>query len=588
MNSALPLKELGPMEPLQDLASIKEPPISPLRVGLLVDEPSASKYVLDFVIWAQANQNIVSVTHLIVHAPGPVPHTDVGSFRRLLTRMKRDGVRAAVVHSLVSLSYKFLVRSEQLLLRRNGRHANHLEKFDLSRLVPNAIRILPKVSKSGFVYRFSLAEVEKVKKLELDLLLRCGSGILRGEILEAARLGIISFHHADNRINRGGPPGFWEVYNRQGTTGFTIQQLTEELDGGNVLMRGHFATQSYYLLNQAALFEKSNYYLKLLVKKIACLGVLPEALGNTPYSKALFRLPRLNHAVLYLLKTGYYLIVKAIRKTFHIEYRWNVAYTRCDWRNAVLLRGRKLKALPFHFLADPFIATKDGRDFCFVEDYDYLKRRGSIVVYELSIDGDVRAGTALEESFHLSFPFLFEYNGEIYMSPETAEKREIRIYKSMEFPLKWKLEKVAMSNVSAADTMFFKQDGKWWMFTNIDSTETGDYCCELSIFSSDSPFGVWRPHALNPVIVDAGRARNGGLIGREGNFFRVSQAQGFDKYGKSCSINKICQLTDSNYEESCVAEITPTFNVDVVGAHHMHSNGSITVFDFATFSRVKQ
>ncbi len=49
-----------------------------------------------------------------------------------------------------------------------------------------------------------------MKDLNCDVLIRCGKGILRGDILYAARHGILSFHHADNRINRGGPPGFWE------------------------------------------------------------------------------------------------------------------------------------------------------------------------------------------------------------------------------------------------------------------------------------------------------------------------------------------------------------------------------------------
>src|SRR5438093_1187012 len=82
------------------------------------------------------------------------------------------------------------------------------------------------IAKSGFVYRFSGEDIDKVKSLNLDLLIRYGSGILNGEILNSTKFGIISFHHADNRINRGGPVGFWEVYSKQDTTGFIIQQLT--------------------------------------------------------------------------------------------------------------------------------------------------------------------------------------------------------------------------------------------------------------------------------------------------------------------------------------------------------------------------
>src|SRR5262249_31526783 len=156
------------------------------------------------------------------------------------------------------MMFRIILKIERFLLNRAERHRDHLDEFDLSKIIPSQIVISPIVSKSGFVYRFAADDIETLKSLNLDLMIRCGGGIFRGDILKAAKLGIISFHHADNRINRGVPAGFWEVYFRQDTTGFTIQRLTEELDGGDVLMRGHVQTQYYYMLNQAALYDKSS------------------------------------------------------------------------------------------------------------------------------------------------------------------------------------------------------------------------------------------------------------------------------------------------------------------------------------------
>ena len=73
----------------------------------------------------------------------------------------------------------------------------------------------PLVSKSGLVFRYRDEDIRAIRHLNFDLLLHFGSGILRGDILIAARFGILSFHHADNKINRGQPAGFWEVYFRQ-------------------------------------------------------------------------------------------------------------------------------------------------------------------------------------------------------------------------------------------------------------------------------------------------------------------------------------------------------------------------------------
>ena len=241
----------------------------------------------------------------------------------------------------------------------------------------------------------------------------------------------------------------------------------------------------------------------------------------------------------------------------------------------------KLENPPRQYLADPFVISRDGRDFCFVENFDYDRNKGNIAVYEITETGSTRIGTALDEKFHLSFPFIFEYRGGMFMCPETSENGDIRIYRCVEFPLRWKLEKIVMKGLSAADTMFLEHGGRWWMFTNIDVTGCGDHCSELFIFSSDSPFGDdWVSHSCNPVVVDASRARNGGFVRDGDTLYRISQRQGFSFYGKEAAINEIVELTDSTYVESPICSITPTFADDVLGTHHFHSNGNVTVFDF--------
>ena len=451
-----------------------------------------------------------------------------------------------------------------------------------------SIVINPKVSKSGFVYRFDPTDVERVKALDLELFVRFGTGILRGDILGASRLGIISFHHADNRVNRGGPAAFWEVYQQEDTTGFTLQRLIDELDGGEVLLRGNFWTRGYYLLNRADLLEKSSHDLKFLVDKIARAGRIPDAIRDTPYSNRLFRRPRAHEALIYLANQFWRRTKRIYRKMNGISPRWGVAYVRSGWPEAVLWRGVKLETPPLHFLADPFVITRDGHDYCFVEDYDYTKRRGDITVYDITNDDGVRVGTALEENFHLSFPFLFEYDNQLFMCPETNQENDIKVYRCVEFPLKWTLERVIMRELSAADTMLFEKDGKWWMLTNIDPVKIGDHCAELFIFSSDSPLSEdWKPHPLNPILIDASRARNAGLLMDGDKYFRVSQGQGYDMYGKRSLINEIIELSDSTYVEACAGEITPTFSKGLTGTHHLHSNGKVTAFDFVGPSKIK-
>ena len=73
------------------------------------------------------------------------------------------------------------------------------------------------------------------------------------------------------------------------------------------------------------------------------------------------------------------------------------------------------------------------------------------------------------------------------MVPETSENNDIRIYESLEFPNRWKLNQVVMTDVFVVDSMIFRQKNKWWLFTNINPDGASDACSELYIFSSDDP-----------------------------------------------------------------------------------------------------
>jgi hypothetical protein len=556
-----------------------------LHIGLIVDSVNVSQYVYDFARWALSHQNI-TVTPIILNVrPLTEPTSKYADFpERTIRRANQGGLYPAISN----LAFSILESYERKKIKRDKYHYDHVRKFALSSLGRETLTINPIIpgSESEDVYRFDTRDIQKIKDLNLDLFLSYECWNLSSEILSVSKLGLIRLRHGDDRKTRGGPVGFWEVYFQQDTTGFTIRRLTEDRNAGEVLMRGRFATRHYYLLNQAFIFRKSNYYLKLVIEKIST-GQPLDSLPKFPYSQKLFCAPTIREIGVYAAKRFFISLMKRLRRLLKIENRWNVAFVHRDWRDAEFCRATKLKRRPFHSLADPFVISRNGRNYCFVEDLDHLKGRGTIAVYELR-DGDSKfVGTVLDEEFHLSFPYLFEFRGELYMCPESSANKDIRIYKCMEFPLQWKLEKIVMKNISAADTMFFEKDGNWWMVTNIDPAGIGDHCSELFLFSASSPFDdEWKSHPDNPVVVDASCARNAGCFVDNGQYFRFSQGQGFEFYGKRLLINEIVELTSANYRESCLSVLTPSFGDGVIGIHHMHSNGRITVFDFAVRSRI--
>ncbi len=545
-----------------------------LKVGLIVDSDEASKYTLELATWAKMQPEL-EISHLILQN---IPRASGGSLSRLRSSLRKNGPRHIVRNRLFNLIAKFETR----LLRSNPHHGDHMSGHDLVQHVSGRIEVTPEVSKSGFVFRYGDSDLEKIRSEKFDCLIRCGSGILRGGILTAAKHGILSFHHADSRVNRGSPPAFWEVHLQQSSTGFVVQQLTEELDGGNVLVSGSFPTQYFYLKNQAQLFAKANVYLKKLLLDVARNGKLPLQRQKQPYYNPLYKLPGTWTQLRYAATLVSRIITKQIEKRITKKsMQWSVAFAPGSWTDLVYWRATVIPDPPNHFLADPFVYTDKSGSYCFVEDFDNTISRAHIAVYRLGRKSSERLGEALIEPFHLSFPYIFEYDGKLYMTPEACESRSVRLYECKAFPLQWELKNILLQDVSAVDPMLFEYNGTWWMLINIDPSNTGEHCSELQIFHADSPLSTdWIPHPMNPVIVDSNRARNGGLLKDGDDLYRVSQRQGFDLYGEGAAVNRIVELTKTTYREEIVTNIDANFFPHARGTHHLHSNGQVTVFDF--------
>jgi hypothetical protein len=542
-----------------------------LRIGLLQHSAYASQYVRDLIIWA-AQQDDLEVTHLIIY-PQPEESRLMG-WRRKLAQHKLGGLRIVVLRCIQMV--------EQAVLRAyyGGKYRDHSSQFPVDHLVAHTLHIRPTISKSGYVYRFAADEVERVRAAGCDVLIRGGLGILRGEILEASTFGILSFHHGDNRVNRGGPAGFWESYLEWPATGFIIQRLTSELDGGEVLVRGSYATKWFYLFNQAALLASSNLHLQDLLKRLARERRLPPAEEPAPYSARLFRTPSVGVCVAYTARVVGRCIRKAVLAVIPYRERWSVSYTFTDWRRAAFWRATTPKPPPGRFVADPFVWEHQGKTYCLVEDYSFRDKIGRISAFQIDKQGATQPEVVLAEPFHLSFPYLFEFNGTIYMCPECYASGEIRLYRSIEFPHQWEFVKAIMKDVSASDTMLFEKGDRWWMLTNLERAGRGDFRSELYLFSAPSPLSEsWAPHPANPVKIDPAGGRNAGLLRDGDKLYRAGQVQGFDQYGVGIRLFEICALSPEDYQERLIGEIRPGFRKGLSGTHHLSSTGAVTVVD---------
>ena len=419
--------------------------------------------------------------------------------------------------------------------------------------------------------------------LQLDLLVCCDGAPCDERLRRAARLGAIGIDYRRDRIAGSAPIGFWETYHRARKTGFAIVRLGGPGEVGQVLVEGAFRTKYAFLLNQAHLFCKAHAQLRRLLDDVAATRSLPAARDPVPYSGRCLAPPGSLHALSYASKLAGRLAKRGLRRMLGIRHKWTLSVTRSGWRNAALWRGVPVAAPAGHFWADPFLRVHGGRLYCFVEDYVYATNRAHISVLEIT-QTDVKClGVALRECFHLSFPFLFEFKGHLYMSPETSESNQIRIYKCDEFPLRWSLDSVAIDGISAADSMFFEHRGRWWLLTSIDRSGLNDHCSELCLFHAPDPLGgAWTPHPMNPLYIDTDLGRNAGLIVDKGRIYRAAQRQGFDQYGEGLALYEITELDETTYSERKVTDIRHDYLQRSLGSHHISSDGDVTVVDFKT------
>jgi len=132
-------------------------------------------------------------------------------------------------------------------------------------------------------------------------------------------------------------------------------------------------------------------------------------------------------------------------------------------------------------------AERDSMWYMFFEIFNRSTRRGVIGV-ATSPDGCIwkYGGVVLDEAFHLSYPYAFEYDGSVYMIPESGGAKAVLLYRAVNFRCSG-LWLIHSSKPALVDNSIFQWDGRWWMF----ATESGvpSTALRLRLFTAESLFG---------------------------------------------------------------------------------------------------
>jgi len=209
------------------------------------------------------------------------------------------------------------------------------------------------------------------------------------------------------------------------------------------------------------------------------------------------------------------------------------------------------------FYADPFLFEFEGKAWLFFEDFRYEEGRAVISCCELNGNGEPQAPfEVLRLPFHLSYPFVFENEGEIYMIPESRSNRTVSLYRAVNFPHEWTLDIELFTDVHMVDTTLHREDDTWWMFVGVSNGKYSN-SDELCIYFADKLHGPWTPHPQNPVVSDVRRARPAGRLFKENSrWIRPSQNCG-PAYGYGLVFSEIELLTREAYRERVIGFLEP-------------------------------
>ncbi len=436
-----------------------------------------------------------------------------------------------------------------------------------------------------------------VQAYDLDVVLDLTSGGSSSEcdagpgagnaVTNWARFGVWRLAAGDTAPYLDGPPLFWEIFDRNPVSTMTLRVQRPGAEHPHTIYRSHSATNFnslYY--NRNATYWKASEFLRRRLAELHRDGwndVPSEALTCAPAAKAR-SVPGNFDMLRFLARWTVDALNYEFRKEFFKEH-WFIAYRRAvsgqlpheSSGDFTVIRPPRDRSY-----ADPFIFAKDGRNFIFFEDYRFASDKALISCVEL--DGNGRAGApqpVLEAKYHLSYPNVFEWQGDVFMLPESLGNRTIELYRAVEFPYRWQRERVLIDNISAVDPTIIHHDGKFWLFAGgiVERASTND---ELFLYFSESLFGPWTSHPRNPIISDVRRARPAGQIFvHNGQLIRPGQDCSV-RYGHSVGLYRIDALSKTEYRETPVGRLLPDWHRGNLGTHTFNQNSAFQVVDGRT------
>lgn len=214
-------------------------------------------------------------------------------------------------------------------------------------------------------------------------------------------------------------------------------------------------------------------------------------------------------------------------------------------KNPVLTAG-DVTDIEADFVADPFFVHYRDDFFMFFEVLNKDTKQGDIGMAR-STDGLnwKYEKIVLDESFHMSYPYVFEWEGIFYMIPQT-DSASVRLYKAENFPYNWSFVKNLLEGQQYLDSSIVFYDNMWWLFSGTGSGKD----TVLRLYFAEALTGPWHEHPSSPIVKnDNDISRPGGRVVVFGNRI-IRYAQDDDPYyGNQVWAIEVTMLTTTTYAE---------------------------------------
>lgn len=276
---------------------------------------------------------------------------------------------------------------------------------------------------------------------------------------------------------------------------------------------------------------------------------------------------------------------KLNKALFRKDVTFTVALFATDELSLDLFDGQNLilkyplkglwKPKPLRFQADSFLFVNDDELFLFYEVQHWDDPGFIVMTKTKDLKNWSQPQTVLTESFHLSFPYVFEDHGMVYMIPESQESDSVRLYKANHDLTSFTFVRTLLSqkrdswiNFSFNDSHLYQKDGRYYLFTSYQK----DWMYYQELYTADDLLtGIFMKHPQSPICVNNEFGRNGGsLIKYKGKLLRVTQDCHKD-YGDNISLMEIIRLDENHYEEKLFRQnVFPHNNIFIDGGHQLN------------------